>query len=109
MGSVLTSPGKLHERDLLATKTPPVDADLAEVYRLTGIDLTKVPEFMTTVQLATLLGIPPDSLQQDRYEGHSQLPYVKIGRRVRYLRVDLARYLIENRHFPGRKGGNGAA
>ena len=28
------------------------------------------------------------------------IPYVKVGNRVRYLRVDVARYLVANRRQP---------
>nr|WP_232425857.1 helix-turn-helix domain-containing protein [Mycobacterium sp. JS623] len=36
------------------------------------------------------------ALAQDRYR-RGGIPYVKFGRRVRYLRADVARYLAANR------------
>jgi hypothetical protein len=55
---------------------------------------------MTTGQLAQLLGITSAALVQDRYRtAHTgnTIPFVRIGRRVRYLRADVCRFLIEHR------------
>ena len=79
-----------------------VDAGLAELLRQTGIDLSTLPAVMNTKQLALLLGLTPAALAQDRYRWRG-IPYVKVGRRVRYLRADVCRYLIAHR-----SGGNGA-
>jgi hypothetical protein len=38
-----------------------------------------------------------DALAQDRYRDRG-IPYIRVGRRIRYLRADVARYLIANRH-----------
>ena len=73
-----------------------VDAELAELLRQTGIDLSTLPAVMNTEQLAPVLGMTPAALAQDRYRCGG-IPYVKVGRRVRYLRADVCRYLIANR------------
>jgi hypothetical protein len=65
------------------------------------IDLSALPEVMSTDQLALVLGMTPQALAQDRYRCGS-IPYVKIGRRVRYLRADVTRYLVTHRN-----GGDG--
>lgn len=80
-----------------------VESELAEVLRQTGVDLSALPAVMSTGELAPVLGITPGALAQDRYRG-SGIPYVKLGRRVRYLRADVARYLASHR-----MGGDGAA
>ncbi len=51
---------------------------------------------MTTQQLAPVLDVTPAALAQDRYRGVG-IPYVKLGRRVRYIRADVARYLVTHR------------
>ena len=64
------------------------------------LDLSAVPPVMTTGQLAQLLGITSAALVQDRYRtAHTgnTIPFVRIGRRVRYLRADVCRFLIEHR------------
>ena len=65
------------------------------------IDLSTLPEVMSTDQLASVLGMTPQALAQDRYR-YGSIPYVKIDRRVRYLRADVTRYLVTHRN-----GGDG--
>ncbi len=72
------------------------DEALAELLRQTNIDLSALPPIMDTVQLAPVLNTTPAALAQDRYRGGG-IPFVKIGRRVRYLRADVCRYLIGHR------------
>jgi hypothetical protein len=73
-----------------------VEVDLAELYADTGIDLSVLPPVSTPAQIANALGITEGSLGQDRYRNRG-ITYVKFGRRVRYLRVDVARYLAAQR------------
>lgn len=63
----------------------------------------KLPTLMTTEQVAEWLAVSTGSLDQDRYMGKG-LPYVKVGRRIRYLHDDIVKYLAENR-VEGRDGG----
>ena len=72
------------------------EVDLAELYARTGVDLSVLPAVSTPAQVARVFGISESSLGQDRYRNRG-IPYVKFGRRVRYLRVDVARYLADNR------------
>jgi hypothetical protein len=76
------------------------NAELAELFRQTGIDLSTLPAIMNTAQLALVLGMTPQALAQDRFRCGS-IPYVKIGRRVRYLRADVTRYLVTHRNGGG--------
>lgn len=73
------------------------DAELEELLRQTGIDLSTLPPIMTAQELAPVLFLTADALAQDRYRGVG-IPYVVLGRRrVRYLRADVCRYLITHR------------
>ncbi len=69
---------------------------LSQLYAQTGIDLTNCPPVMTGAQLGPVIGLTEGALAQDRFRGDG-IPYIKIGRRVRYLRADVARFLIANR------------
>ena len=70
--------------------------DIAQLYENTGIDLSELPPVATASELAPILRTTEPALAQDRYRGIG-VPYIKHGRRVRYLRADVARYLIANR------------
>jgi hypothetical protein len=72
------------------------EAELAELLRQIGIDLSALPAISDSEQLAPVLGTTAAALAQDRYRGGG-IPFVKVGRRVRYLRADVCRYLIEHR------------
>jgi hypothetical protein len=74
----------------------PSDGELVRLSIDTGIDLTVLPAVATARELAPVLGITEASLAQDRYH-RVGIPYVKFGRRVRYLRTDIARYLAAHR------------
>jgi hypothetical protein len=72
------------------------DAELAQLYNDTGIDLTALPPMMTAVELAQAIRSSEGALAQDRYRNRG-VPYIKMGRRIRYVRADVARYLAANR------------
>ena len=55
-----------------------------------------LPEVATARQLAEFLGTTEASLAQDRYL-HRGVPYTRVGRRIRYLRVDVLNFLSANR------------
>ena len=82
------------------------DSELVRLASDTGIDMSVLPAVATARELAPLLGTTEASLAQDRYH-RSGIPYVKIGRRVRYLRTDVARYLAAHRTENLHKVGNG--
>jgi excisionase family DNA binding protein len=44
-------------------------------------------------QAAAYLGIEPESLEQWRATGRQKIPFVKIGKRIRYKKADLDRWL----------------
>lgn len=74
-----------------------VHTELAQLYADTGIDLSTLPAISTAEELAPAIRSSVGALAQDRYRGRG-IPYIKLGRRVRYLRADVARFLIANRH-----------
>lgn len=55
-----------------------------------------LPELATPKQIAELLSISESSLAQDRYLGQG-IPFIRIGRRVRYQRDDVIAFLTANR------------
>jgi hypothetical protein len=71
-------------------------AELSRLFVDTGIDLSTLPAVMTADVLAPVLGVTVGSLANERYR-RVGIPYIKHGKRVRYLRADVARYLIANR------------
>lgn len=71
---------------------------VAELLQQLGIDLSDCPPVMTTVQLAPHVGMTPAALTQSRADKRQPtIPYTKIGNRVRYLRADVAMFLVANR------------
>lgn len=72
------------------------DAEMIRLYTETGIDLSQLPAVMTAAELAPAIGLSVASLSQERYLNKG-IPYIKLGHRVRYLRADVARYLLANR------------
>ena len=75
------------------------DAEMTKLYADTGIDLSMLPAVIKPDDLAPVMGTSVSALAQDRFR-HRGIPYVKFGRRVRYLRADVARYLAANRSNP---------
>jgi hypothetical protein len=72
------------------------DTELSRLFIDTGIDLSTIPAIAKARELAPVMGTTEAALAQDRYR-RGGIPYVKFGRRVRYLRADVARYLAAHR------------
>ena len=51
------------------------------------------PELLTREQAAEYLGIRPQTLAVWATSGRYGLPFIRVGRRVRYRRADLDRFL----------------
>lgn len=51
-----------------------------------------LPELLTAKQLSEIIGISVDTLANDRYLRQG-LPYIKIGKRVRYRLDDVMAYI----------------
>lgn len=63
--------------------------------------MSELPEILKPKQLAEFIGMSEASLGQDRYLGQG-IPYVKIGKRVRYLKDDVLAYIKANRVEAGK-------
>lgn len=59
-------------------------------------NLSDLPKFLTTKQLAELLDLSAETLANERYLGVG-IPYYKVGKRVRYSLDDVIAYLEANR------------
>lgn len=64
---------------------------MTEIATASGI----VPVLLTEKQVEAATGVPVASLKTDRCRGVG-MPYVKLGRRVRYRADDLAEYIAAN-------------
>ncbi|WP_039828406.1 helix-turn-helix transcriptional regulator [Nocardia testacea] len=60
----------------------------------------KLPELLTEREVAELVGTSPGTLRQDRSADRG-LPYVRIGRRIRYRADDIEAYLDAHTVRPG--------
>lgn len=63
------------------------------------MELTEMPEFLTSDETAGVVRKTPATLAQDRYLGRG-LPYIKAGARILYARADVLAYLAANRNDP---------
>jgi hypothetical protein len=53
---------------------------------------------LTETQAAETLGLEPATLRRWRWAGYDNLPYLKIGRSVRYDPDDIAAFIESARH-----------
>lgn len=68
-----------------------------------GKKIVRESDWLTTNEVATLIGISPSSLEKARSTAHGALasiPYAKVGRSVRYFRPDILSFL-EQHKVPG--------
>lgn len=79
----------------MASVSTMADAELAQLYADTGIDLSMLPPIAKSEEVAKALQSSVGSLAQERYRNQG-IPYIKMGRRVRYVRAQVARYLLAN-------------
>lgn len=73
--------------------------ELSKLFSDNGLDLTVLPPIMTPEELAPVLKTTTNSLAQDRFRGVG-VPYIKHGARIRYLRADVGKYLLDNHITP---------
>jgi hypothetical protein len=85
---------------------PLVRQIVAEVLAATEADRARLDGKLcySEAEAAALLGVNEHVLRDERRRGRIAASQV-VGRRVRYLREDLVRYLMERRYQPG--AGNG--
>lgn len=53
---------------------------------------------LTTEQAAQILGIKPNTLENWRCTKRVSLPYVKVGRSIRYRQADLQKFIEDSGH-----------
>src|SRR5262249_10098537 len=86
-----------YETSVSARAAAQAGIELTKLYNDTGIDLSMLPTVMTAEELAPVIRTTVGALATDRYRKRG-IPFVHYGlRRVRYLKVDVARYLAANR------------
>jgi hypothetical protein len=71
------------------------DNALVELCNRTGIDLSSLPPIMTPGELAPTIRSSIGALAQERFR-RTGIPYIKLGRRIRYSRAEVAQYLLAN-------------
>jgi excisionase family DNA binding protein len=59
----------------------------------------KPRELLKTAETAAILGIGKSTLDQDRLYGRLGLPFVRLGRSIRYRRSDVVTYLQNLKAF----------
>jgi hypothetical protein len=74
-----------------------LEAEVIELYERTGIDLSGLEPISTTAKLAPVIKRSVSALNQDRYLRRG-IPYLQMGREIRYARRAVARYLLDNYH-----------
>lgn len=62
--------------------------------------MENLEKLLTETEAAELLGLSPGSLKQDRHRRVIGLPYLKVGRLVRYSPADLRAWLAARRRVP---------
>jgi excisionase family DNA binding protein len=62
-------------------------------------DKTFTERLLTPLQVAELLGISSGTLAVWRSNGTHQIPYIKVGRCVRYKRAVVERFLDQQEHL----------
>ena len=66
------------------------------------MEMSDLPELLTTVETSQVLRKAESSLIQDRWLGKG-LPYVHVGRLVFYLKSDIIEFLHANRKVPAQE------
>jgi excisionase family DNA binding protein len=63
------------------------------------VDNTNTKRLLTTKETAALLGIGKSTLEQDRLYGRLSIPFVRLGRSIRYRWEDVDAYLQNLKSF----------
>ena len=62
-------------------------------------DAEELPRYLTEKEVATMTGLSLSTLRNTRFQGRG-LPYVKIGRSVRYSLQDVIHYMETRKVLP---------
>ena len=63
--------------------------------------LPPIEILLTTNEAAKVLGLPPQTLVNWRHTGRYPLPFIRVGRLIRYRSADLNDWIEENRVVKG--------
>ena len=61
----------------------------------------QIDHLLTTIEAAKVLGLPPQTLVNWRCTGRYPLPFVRVGRLIRYQVTDLTDWIEKNRVVQG--------
>jgi N-acyl-D-aspartate/D-glutamate deacylase len=70
---------------------------LIEIARTLGHSADAIPSSVDEKAASTVLGVKPSTLANWRTTGRYGLPFLKMGRLVRYRTVDLAAWIAQRR------------
>lgn len=56
----------------------------------------EAPKLISSTEASKILGLKPATLAQMRWRGTKNLPYVKLGKAVRYKLSDIEAYINQN-------------
>jgi len=62
-------------------------------------EIKNLKELLNTAETAALLGIGKSTLDQDRLYGRLRIPFIRLGRSIRYRRADIEAYLQSLKAF----------
>jgi len=78
--------------------------EVAVVAGIDKVEVSPVPEMMTSEQAAEYLGLKAQTLALWRCTRRHAVPFVKVGRKVRYRRTDLEKFLRCHTEYGGDEG-----
>jgi phage terminase Nu1 subunit (DNA packaging protein) len=81
----------------MQSNTEPVFEIIAEISRTLGYPPEAIPTQIDERRTAEVLGVRVSTLANWRVTGRYSLPYIKVGRLVRYRVADLAAWLAKRR------------
>lgn len=64
-----------------------------------SLDLWEIDHLLTDDETAKIVGVTPGTLQVWRSTGRYKLPFVKVGRNVRYVQSNLIDWIQEPTHL----------
>jgi len=81
----------------MQSNTEPVVQIVAEIGRSLGYPPEAIPTQIDEKRTAEVLGVKVSTLTNWRTTGRYALPYIKVGRLVRYRVTDLAQWIVKRR------------
>ncbi|WP_436396319.1 helix-turn-helix domain-containing protein [Acidithiobacillus ferriphilus] len=81
----------------MQSNTEPVVQIVAEIGRTLGYPPEAIPTQIDEKRTAEVLGVKVSTLTNWRTTGRYSLPYIKVGRLVRYRVTDLAQWIAKRR------------